>query len=125
MSIYTRDLRGIEIVKKLKSSSPTTPAALLKAYAGERNINLLNFAAEHDLTIIGGADPHVGIGGVLQGGGHGPLTAKYGMIADQVVELEVVTADGKHLTINENIHSDLFWAMRGVSRMTTPTLQPY
>lgn len=36
------------------------------------------------------------------------------MAADQVVELEIVTADGDHLTINEDNNSDLFWAMRGV-----------
>lgn len=75
----------------------------------------MSFAAEHGLTIIGGADLHVGIGGWIQGGGHGPLTAKYGMGADQVVEMEVVTADGEYMTINEEAGADLFWAMRGVS----------
>lgn len=37
------------------------------------------------------------------------------MVADQVVAMEVVTADGEFLTINEDNHADLFWAMRGVS----------
>lgn len=117
LSIYTRHLRGLEIVQKLESSSPTQPAALVKAFAGERNTDLVHFAAAHDLTLIGGADPHVGIGGLISGGGHGPLTAKYGMAADQVVEMDVVTADGEYLTINAKSHSDLFWAIRGVSRL--------
>ena len=76
--------------------------------------DIYDFAAKNELTMIGGADPHVGIGGWISGGGHGPLTAKYGMGADQVVEMEVITADGYLRTINADCNPDLFWAMRGV-----------
>ena len=103
------------MVTKLTSSSPTEPAALVKVYAGERNIDVLHFAQTNNLTTIGGADPHVGIGGLVLGGGHGPLTAKYGLAADQVVEMDVVTADGEYLTVNSSRSPDLFWALRGVS----------
>ena len=108
-------VRGIEVVKKLDSSSDTEPAALARIKAGERMQDVLKFAADNELTPIGGADPHVGIGGWILGGGHGPLTGKYGMGADQVVEMRVVTADGKVRTVNESCGSDLFWALRGVS----------
>ena len=84
-------------------------------HAGERLINVYDFAASNDLTIVGGSDPHVGIGGFLLGGGHGPVSAKYGMGADQVVEIEVGKAYGQHSVINEHVEPDLFWAMRGVS----------
>lgn len=115
LSIYTHHIRGVEISKNLESSAPTEPAALVKVYAGERMTDLMDFAAANDLTIVGGADLHVGIGGWIQGGGHGPVAARYGMGADQVVEMEVVTAAGEYLTIDENRNSDLFWAMQGVS----------
>lgn len=66
-------------------------------------------------TIVGGMDLTVSVGGFLTGGGHSPLSATYGLGADQVLEIEVVTAAGEILTVNECQNSDLFWALRGVS----------
>lgn len=73
-----------------------------------RSFEILNAAAEKNITIVTGADPNVGIGGWITGAGHGPLSSKYGLGADQVVAMEVVTADGRFLRIDENNHSDLF-----------------
>ena len=95
------------------------PAALVKLYAGERFVDVMTFAVDNGLTPIAGADPHVGVGGWYLGGGHGPLTGKYGMGADQVVEMEVVTADGVLRTVNAETDSDLFWALRGVSGLSS------
>ncbi len=71
--------------------------------------------AKQKLTVMGGADGHVGIGGWVSAGGHGPLTSIHGLGADQVLEMEVVTADGEYRIVNENSFPNLFWAMRGVS----------
>lgn len=66
------------------------------------------------MLVTVGAVGSVGIaGGFGQGGGHGPLGPAYGLMVDQAVEFEVVTADGKKRTINECSDPDLFWAMRG------------
>jgi FAD/FMN-containing dehydrogenase len=54
-----------------------------------------------NLTIVAGGSETVGIGGYLTGGGHGALGATYGMGADQVLEMEIVTPRGKILKINE------------------------
>lgn len=112
--ISTHKIRGIQMVEKLESLSDTEPAALVKIRAGERMQDILKFAVANELTPIGGADPHVGIAGWLLGGGHGPLTGKYGMGADQITEMRVVTADGTVRTVNNACNSDLFWALRGV-----------
>jgi hypothetical protein len=69
--------------------------------------------AKEQLTVVGGADLNVGVGGLILGGGHSPISAYYGFPADQILEMEVVTADGKHRVINEDNDSELFWAMRG------------
>lgn len=72
-------------------------------------------ASLRNLTIVAGGSETVGIGDYLTGGGHGPLGPTYGMGADQVLEMEIVTPGGDILTINECQTRDLFWAMRGVS----------
>jgi hypothetical protein len=66
------------------------------------------------MMVTVGAVGSVGVaGGFGQGGGHGPLGPMYGLMVDQAVEFDVVTADGKQRTINECSDPDLFWAMRG------------
>ena len=52
-------------------------------------------------------------GGLVQGGGHGPLTTLKGFLADTALEFKVITADGVFRTANANTNSDLFWALRG------------
>lgn len=83
--------------------------------AGMRFGEIYAAVADYNLTVVGGADPNVGIGGWVTSGGHSPISSVYGLGADQVLEMEVVTSNGTHLTINENSYPGLFWAMRGVS----------
>ena len=76
--------------------------------------DVLSAAATNNVTVVTGSDQTVGIAGFLAGGGHGPVTSRYGLGADQVIEMQVVTASGQLLTINAQSSPDLFWAMRGV-----------
>ena len=71
-------------------------------------------AGQNGVTAVTGADVTVGMGGVIAGGGHGPVTNLFGMVADNVIEMEVVTPAGDLKTINTQSEPDLFWAMRGV-----------
>ncbi|KAI8948659.1 hypothetical protein F4801DRAFT_441823 [Xylaria longipes] len=64
-------------------------------------------------TVVGGLSKSVGVGGYLTGGGHSILGPRYGLGADNVLELEVVTPMGDIVTTNECQNEDLFWAMRG------------
>ncbi|KAI0910044.1 hypothetical protein F4823DRAFT_591970 [Ustulina deusta] len=47
------------------------------------------------------------------GGGHGVLQGHYGLVSDQFISMNVVLANGTMLTIDENNHADLWWAMKG------------
>ncbi|MET0939669.1 MAG: FAD-binding oxidoreductase [Gaiellaceae bacterium] len=69
--------------------------------------------AEHGLAVTGGAISTTGIGGLTLGGGLGWLMAKHGLAADNVLAIELVTADGEVFEVTAESHPDLFWALRG------------
>lgn len=54
-----------------------------------------------------------GIAGLTLGGGLGWLMGKFGLACDNVLSLDVVTADARLLTVSAEEHSDLYWGMRG------------
>jgi len=56
-----------------------------------------------------------GIAGLTLGGGWGHLHAKYGLALDNVIGVDVVTADGQLLTAYSSENADLFWGVRGGS----------
>jgi len=71
-------------------------------------------AQKPPVVVIGGECPTVGLaGGLIQGGGHGPLATLHGLASDQALSFEVVTANGKYVTADEDENSDLFWALKG------------
>jgi FAD/FMN-containing dehydrogenase len=65
------------------------------------------------LTIVAGSCPSVGIAGLTLGGGLGILGRKYGLTSDQLVQAQVVVADGRVVECDEHRDADLFWALRG------------
>jgi FAD binding domain len=67
----------------------------------------------HGLAGLHGSSPDVGITGHSLGGGMGWLARKYGLQANAVTALEIVTADGDPVRADADDHPDLFWALRG------------
>jgi FAD/FMN-containing dehydrogenase len=67
----------------------------------------------HGLAVTGGAISTTGIAGLTLGGGLGWLQTKLGLAVDNLLSVELVTADGSVLTVSEDEHPDLFWGLRG------------
>ena len=69
--------------------------------------------APHGLAAPIGVVSGTGIAGLTLGGGVGWLTRAYGLAADNLLAVDLVTADGEHLTADRAQHPDLFWALKG------------
>ena len=65
------------------------------------------------LATTGGLISTTGIAGFTLGGGIGWLMRKHGLTCDNLLAADIVTADGKFLTVNKNENADLFWGIRG------------
>ncbi|WP_320671165.1 FAD-binding protein [Patulibacter defluvii] len=70
-------------------------------------------AAEHGLAAHAGAADDVGVVGYLLGGGIGWLARRYGLAAEDVVAIELVTANGALVRVGADDEPELFWALRG------------
>ena len=65
------------------------------------------------LAVTGGMISHTGIAGLTLGGGFGWLMRKFGLVVDNLLAADVVTADGRLLMVSADQNPDLFWALRG------------
>jgi FAD/FMN-containing dehydrogenase len=86
---------------------------IARAQAG---LNLGEFDAAtqaHGLATTMGVNADTGIAGLTLGGGFGKLGRKYGLAADNLISVEIVTADGRLLRASATENQDLFWAIRG------------
>jgi FAD/FMN-containing dehydrogenase len=70
-------------------------------------------AAAHGLVTTLGTVSHTGVGGLTTGGGFGRLARKFGLAVDNVMSVDVVTADGQMRHADATEHADLYWGVRG------------
>ncbi|KAL9075850.1 MAG: hypothetical protein Q9157_003840 [Trypethelium eluteriae] len=83
---------------------------------------------EFNVTVVGGRVSDVGVGGLTLGGGLSYLSDLYGLVCDNVVNFEVVQANGSIINANKTHYSDLFWALKAKYQegiVTSFTLSTY
>jgi FAD/FMN-containing dehydrogenase len=98
-------------VSPMRSVSVTGQRATIGA--GTRLGDVYAELRRHDLTFPGGSCPTVGIAGLTLGGGFGILGRTTGLACDHLVAAQVVLADGRVVTCDDDHHAELFWALRG------------
>ena len=86
---------------------------LVRAEPGLTWFGFNRATAVHGLATTGGVVSTTGIAGLTLGGGIGWLMGKHGLTIDNLLSVEIVTAEGDVLTASEDEHPDLFWALRG------------
>lgn len=85
----------------------------VKVGAGIDMLELTEKLAELGLGLPLATGPSVGLGGLVQGGGFGITSRRYGLVCDRAVEFQVVNARGEVVRANKDHYNDLFWALRG------------
>ena len=110
------DLAGTVLVKthQMRDVQIDPVHQVARAEAGALWIDVTAPASEHGLAALAGSSPDVGVVGYTLGGGLSlGLGRRYGLAAERVVAIELVTADGELVRATRTQHADLFWALRG------------
>ncbi len=113
---FGRALRNDGLVKdltRMRGVEVDRYSRIADVAGGARSIDVIEAAAPYDLVAVTGNNGAVGMAGLTLGGGYSLLSPRYGLAADNLLSADVVLADGRRITADQNNNADLFWALRG------------
>ncbi|KAF3931067.1 hypothetical protein ABW20_dc0105584 [Dactylellina cionopaga] len=116
-------------LKELNQVVYDTKQKVAKIGTGNRWGKVYQTLDQYNITVLGGRDADVGVGGFLLGGGMGFLSNSNGWAADNILDYEVVLANGEIVHANKKENPKLFRALKGGSNnfgvVTTFTLRTF
>jgi hypothetical protein len=104
MLLKTSRMRRVDVYAAIRTA---------RAEAGAQWEDVTAPAGEHGLAALAGTSPNVGVTGYTLGGGLGWLSRRYGLAANSVTAVEIVTPDARLVRADADHEPDLFWAVRG------------
>lgn len=105
---------GMQIDLSQMRNARVNRAAKTARIAGGSLLGELDYESmSHGLVTTAGSVSHTGVGGLTLGGGFGRLQRRFGLTIDNVLEMDVVTPDGKLRRVSADNEPDLYWALRG------------
>ena len=106
--------KGLMIDLSQMNGARVDPARKVAVVEGGALLGALDREAlVHGLVTTAGTVSHTGVGGLTLGGGFGRLGRRFGLTCDNVRAIDLVTADGRFQTANNQQNKDLFWGLRG------------
>lgn len=118
LSVWTHHLKNFEFLPNhtvtREDGSTYYSGMAARVGVGLEAWELYQYMERYNMTLVVPGGQTVGaFGGWMAGGGHSSLGSLFGMGSDQVLALQVVTADGRYVTVNATSNPDLFYALRG------------
>ncbi|HEX5375328.1 MAG TPA: FAD-binding oxidoreductase [Solirubrobacterales bacterium] len=98
---------------EMKGIGVDPEAGTARAEAGVLLGELDHETQAHGLAVPAGIVTHTGLAGLTLGGGIGWLQRKYGLTIDQLLSVDLITAEGELVKASETENADLFWGVRG------------
>lgn len=113
--VWTRPMHAITLHDQfVPQGCDTAPVPAVTIEAGAMWVDAYDaVTTKGGRYVQGGGCMDVGVAGLVQSGGFGSFSKRYGTAASSLIEAQVVTADGKLRTVNACNHPDLFWALKG------------
>jgi UDP-N-acetylenolpyruvoylglucosamine reductase len=104
MLLRTSRMRRVDVFPTIRTA---------RAEAGAQWEDVTVPAGEYGLAALAGTSPNVGVSGYTLGGGLSWLARRYGLAANSVTAVEIVTPDGRLVRADADHEADIFWAVRG------------
>ncbi|MBD0709357.1 FAD-binding protein [Streptomyces sp. CBMA291] len=105
---------GLVVDLRRMHSVVVDPEHMTVRVAGGATMSGLDHACRpFQVAVTGGRASTTGVGGFVLGGGSGWLERKYGLACDNLLSVELITADGRHVHADEEENAELFWALHG------------
>jgi FAD/FMN-containing dehydrogenase len=114
--IWTRHMNAITVHEAFvpRGCETSSPKQAVSVGAGAIWMQVYDVVTtQHGRYVQGGGCTTVGVAGLVQSGGFGSFSKRYGSAASSLLEAEIVTADGDVRIANACTNSDLFWGIKG------------
>ncbi|KAJ7605450.1 hypothetical protein DFH06DRAFT_1385091 [Mycena polygramma] len=114
LGLWTHNLQTMTYHSRFVPELCRTSHRAITVGAGVTFEQVYKLADDNNSTFVGGYAQTLGVsGGWMMGGGHSVLSPSFGLGADRVLEIKIVTPDGNLRTANACQNTELFWALRG------------